>query len=121
MAWFTVSLLVCVFENDLLASHHTLRTGGDAVRAVLKVGTFHTLIGSLLGSSVGQTTAKIRQKGKVKPVMVLPLAGSSAGHIPSLCRSPSLSEPYTLGGMAYTLLMQLQTPVSLCKVMKFSF
>lgn len=47
--------------------------------------------------------------------------GSSTGHIPGLCRSPSCSEPYTRGDMAYTLLPQLQTPVSPCKVMKCSF
>lgn len=50
VAWFTVALLVWVLENDLLASHHALRTGGDAMRAVLQAGTFQTLVGSLLGS-----------------------------------------------------------------------
>lgn len=121
MARFTASLLVWVFENDLIASHHTLGTGGDAMWAVLQVGTFHTLIGSLSGSSFGQRMAKIRQRNKVNSAMVLPLDGSSTGHIPGLCRSPSRSEPYTPGDMAYTLLTQLQTPVSPCKVMKCFF
>lgn len=47
MARFTAALLVGVFKDDFLPSHHTLRTRGDTVWTVLQAGTRHTLICSL--------------------------------------------------------------------------
>lgn len=44
---FTVALLVGVFKDNFVPSHHTLRTRGDTVWTVLQAGTRYTLICSL--------------------------------------------------------------------------
>lgn len=47
VARFTATLLVGVFENDFLPSHHAFRTRGDTMWTVLQAGTCYTLICSL--------------------------------------------------------------------------
>lgn len=47
MAWFTVSLLVGVFKDHFLPSHHALRTGWNTVWSILHFSTCNTLVCSL--------------------------------------------------------------------------
>lgn len=54
VAWFTVILLVGIFEDQSpLTIIHTAWTGGHTVRTILQSGTHHTLICTLSESKRG--------------------------------------------------------------------